>query len=75
MVELRSRLPEDLKKKMEKFGVDWSPIIERMIESKIRNLAKIEKIIAKSKMTENDALELGKEINKLVAERFRNACY
>jgi len=60
---------------MEKFGVDWSPIIRRMIESEIRNLAKIEEIISKSRMTEEDALELSKKINKLVAERFRNACY
>ena len=71
MAELRIRIPEDLKMKMEKFGVDWSPIIRRMIEDEIRNLAKIEEIISKSRMTEEDALELGKKINKLVAERFR----
>ena len=71
MAELRIRIPEDLKRKMEKFGVDWSPIIRRMIESEIRNLAKIEEIISKSRMTEEDALKPGKKINKLVAERFR----
>jgi len=71
MAELRIRIPEDLKRKMEKFGIDRSPIIRRMIESEIRNLAKIEEIISKSRMTEEDALELGKKINKLVAERFR----
>jgi len=42
-----------------------------MIKKEIRNLAKIEEIIFKSKMTEKDALELGKKVNKLVAERFR----
>ena len=71
MAELRIRIPEDLKRKMEKFGVDWTPIIRRMIEDEIRNLAKIEEIISKSRMTEEDALKLGKKINKLVAERFR----
>ena len=71
MVELRIRIPEDLKRKMEKLGVDWSPVIRRMIEDEIRNLAKIEEIISKSRMTEEDALKLGKKINKLVAERFR----
>jgi len=71
MAELRIRIPEDLKRKIEKFGVDWSPIIRRMIESETRNLAKIEEIISKSRMTEKDALELGKKINKLIAERFR----
>ena len=71
MAELRIRIPEDLKRKMEKFGIDRSPIIRRMIESEIRNLAKIEEIISKSRMTEEGALRLGKKMNKLVAERFR----
>ena len=71
MAELRIRIPEDLKRKMEKFGVDWSPVIRRMTESETRNLAKIEEIISKSRMTEEDALELGKKVSRLIAERFR----
>ena len=71
MAELRIRIPEDLKRKMEKFGVDWTPIIRRMIEDEIRNLAKIEEIISKSRMTEDNALELGKKVSRLIAERFR----
>jgi len=32
MVELKIKIPEDLKRKMEKFEVDWSPAIRRIIE-------------------------------------------
>ncbi|AIY89553.1 hypothetical protein [Geoglobus acetivorans] len=71
MAELKIRVPEDLKKKMEKFGVDWSPAIRKMIEREIQNLTEIERIISRSKMTEEDALELGENISKSIAERFR----
>ncbi|WP_202319184.1 hypothetical protein [Archaeoglobus neptunius] len=71
MAELKIKIPEDLKRKMEKFEVDWSPAIRKMIEKEIQNLTEIEKIVSKSKMTEEDALELGEKISRSIAERFR----
>jgi hypothetical protein len=72
MAELKVRIPEDLKRKMEKFEVDWSPAIRRMIEREIQNLTELEKIVSKSQMTEENALMLGKKISRSIAERFRN---
>lgn len=72
MVELKIKIPEDLKRKMGKFEVDWSPAIRRIIEREIQNLTEIERIVSKSKMTEEDALELGEKISKSIAERFRD---
>ena len=71
VAELKIKIPEDLKRKMEKFGVDWSPEIRRMIEREIQNLTEIERIISKSKMTEENALELGRKISKSIAEKFK----
>ncbi len=34
-------------------------------------MTEMERIISKSKMTEEDALELGEKISKSIAERFR----
>ena len=68
MAELKVRIPEDLKRKMEKFEVDWSPAIRRMIEREIQNLTELEKIVSKS--------QIRKCFNawqkELIAERFRN---
>ncbi len=72
MAELKIKIPEDLKRKMDEFGVDWSPAIRKMIEKEIHNFMEIERIISKSKMTEEDALELGKRVSKYIAEKFRN---
>ena len=63
-------VPESVKKKLEEFGINWSIAIRRMIENKIQDLIEIDEIISKSKMTEKDALELAKKINRLIAERF-----
>lgn len=71
MTELKIKIPEDLKRKMEKFGVDWSPAIRRMIKREIQNLTEIERIVSKSRMTEEDALELGGKVSKSIAERFK----
>jgi len=65
MAELRVKIPEDLKKKMEKFDVDWSPAIRRMIEKEIQNLTELERIVSKSKMTEDDAIKLGEKVSKV----------
>jgi protein-tyrosine-phosphatase len=70
MAELKIKIPEDLKKKMEKFEVDWSPAIRRMMEREIQNLTEIERVISKSRMTEEDALELGEKISKSIAEKY-----
>jgi len=68
---LKIKIPEDLKRKMDELGVDWSPAIRRMIEREIQNLSEIERIISKSRMAEEDALELGEKVSKSIAERFR----
>ena len=52
MAELRIEIPEDLKRKMEKFRIDWSQAIRRMIEGEIQNLEKLEEIVSRNQMTE-----------------------
>ena len=72
MAELKIKIPEELKKKIEKLGIDWSPAVRRMIEKEIQNLGEIEKIVSKSKMSDEDALEIGKKISKSIAEKFKS---
>jgi hypothetical protein len=44
MTELKIEIPEGLRRKMEKFGVDWSPAIRRMFRRAIQNLTETEGI-------------------------------
>lgn len=71
MAELRIDIPEDLKRKMERFRINWSQVIRRMIEREIQNLERLEEIVSRSQMAEKDFFELGEKVSKSIAERFR----
>jgi len=71
MAELRIDIPEDLKRKMERFRIDWSQAIRKMIEREIQNIEKLEEIVSRSQMTEKDVFKLSERVSKSVAEKFR----
>lgn len=63
-------VPEDLKKDMdESKEINWSEVARAAIKSKVEQLRILKSITAKSKLTEKDALELGRKINKSLHER------
>lgn len=70
MVSITLSVPEELKKEMDDFPeMNWSEIARQAIREKLNILRKMDMILSKSKMTEKDALELGKKVNKAVAKR------
>lgn len=44
--------------------------VQRLIREKLEGFLKVERIVAKSKLTEKDALELGRRVNKRLAKRY-----
>ena len=73
MAELRIIIPEELKKKMEKLNVDWASITRGLIKKEVEELTELKDIISRSKLTEEDALILGRKVNKSLAKRFRDS--
>jgi plasmid maintenance system antidote protein VapI len=64
-------VPEDLKHEMDKEkAINWSEVARAAIKIKISRLKILKAISAKSKLTEKDALELGRKINKSLHERY-----
>jgi len=64
-------VPEDLKKEMdESREINWSEVARVAIKNKILQLKLLKQITSKSKLTENDALELGRKINKSLHQRY-----
>ncbi|HLD10585.1 MAG TPA: hypothetical protein VJB89_00760 [Candidatus Nanoarchaeia archaeon] len=58
-------IPEDLKREMdESKDINWSEVARSAIRDKIIQLKILKEITSKSKLTEKDALELGRKINK-----------
>lgn len=67
-------LSDELHEKMKKFQeIRWSEIVRQSIEERINMLEEVEKIAAKSKLTEEDVRAFSKKIKSLASKRFMNA--
>ena len=65
-------LADDLKEQMEEFeDINWSAVAREAIKNKLSQLILFKSIVSKSKLTEKDALELGKKINASLHERYK----
>ena len=72
MATLTLSVPEELKNNMDTFPeMNWSAVARTAIQERIEMLHKFKEFTRESKMTEKDALILGKKVNKKVAERYR----
>lgn len=72
MVNITLSVSEELKKKMEQFPeINWSEVARQAIKEKAVQLAVLKAIASKSKLTEKDASELGRKINKGLAKRYK----
>ncbi|RMF90487.1 MAG: hypothetical protein D6733_03660 [Methanobacteriota archaeon] len=70
MSEIVVDLPEDLKKVMSKHkSVDWSGIAEEAIRKAAAEIELLNAIASESKLTEEDALKLGRKVKKGMWDR------
>lgn len=70
-------VPEELKQELDKLPeVNWSEAIRNFLSEKVKResfLRKLDKMLEKSKLTEEDALELGRKIKKGRFEKLKQA--
>jgi hypothetical protein len=72
MVSVTLAVPHELKEEMDQHPeMNWSEVARQAIREKVLLLKKMDSLLAKSKLTEKDALELGKSVNKALAKRYR----
>ena len=65
-------IPDELKKQMEEFhDINWSAVAREAIKIRLSQLILFKTIVSKSKLTEKDALEIGKKINASLHKRFK----
>ena len=74
MTTMTLAVPNELKHKMETFPeMNWSEIARKAFRQKIRDLEFLEEFTKDSTLTEEDALRLGRELNKRLAKRHKKA--
>ena len=65
-------IPEELKKRMDACEtVNWSGVARQAIERQLDDLEFIKEFKKDSSMTEEDAVRLGRLVNKGLSERYR----
>ncbi len=73
MGTLSVSVPDELREKMIKLDeINWSAVARRAFEEKVKEIELLKKIASKSKLTEKDALEIGRKINEGMAKKFRS---
>ena len=74
MVSMTLAIPKEMKKEMELYPeINWSVVARAAIKRKLQILQEMDRILANSKLTEQDALLLGRKITKKVARKFESA--
>ena len=69
MVTMTLAVSPELKKRMDKFEhINWSAVARQAFEKQLTDLEVIRKITEHSTLTEKDALELGRMVNKSLFE-------
>ncbi|MBC7129157.1 MAG: hypothetical protein H5T45_05450 [Thermoplasmatales archaeon] len=70
MTNITLSIPDELKKKMEKYSeIKWSQIARKAIEEKIRELELLDKLTKDSKLTEKDVEEIDRFIKGEIARK------
>ncbi|MBU2589622.1 MAG: hypothetical protein KKB39_02545 [Nanoarchaeota archaeon] len=72
MVSLTLSVPNELKHEMDLFPeINWSAVAREAIKSKVIQLEKFKQFTKNSNFTENEALNLGKELTAKVMGRHK----
>ena len=72
MTTITLSIPEEMKQEMDKQKfINWSAVAREAIREKLADLALFKSIIAKSKLTEKDADEIGDKISIAMHESYK----
>ncbi len=70
MVSITLAVPVDLKQKMDQFAeINWSAVARAAFTQKVADLDFIKTFKSQSILTEDDAIQLGRELNKKLAKK------
>jgi hypothetical protein len=71
MVNLTLAVPKEMKSDMDEFPeINWSEVARQAIAQKLRDLHFLKRMKSKSTLTEEDAVALGRKVNRALAKRY-----
>lgn len=71
MANMTLSIPDELRKKLNNFKeMNWSAVAREAFLQKIADLEFLREFKSKSELTKEDALKLGKKVNKRLSKRY-----
>ncbi len=71
VVEIIVSVPKELEKEFKKLDPFLLQLaMQKLVKEKLEEFVKVEKILSKSKLTEREALKLGRKVNKSLAKKY-----
>jgi len=71
MVSITLSVPEEMKKEMDTFAeINWSAVAREAIKQRLVMLEKFKAFARESTISEEDAIDLGRKVNRAVAKRY-----
>ena len=70
MAELTIKIPDELGFIKQASNIDWSILVNKLVVSKLDEIARLKKIVSKSKLTKKDVDELSDKINTSLSQRY-----
>ncbi len=72
MKEIVVKIPEDVAREVEEIEkIDVSILVNKLLMERVLELARLKKIVEKSKLSEEKAKELADEVNEALYKRYR----
>lgn len=72
MASLTLAVPAELKQKMDSFRyINWSEVARAAIVNKVQMLQRMDKLLSKSILTQEDTIKYGRLINKHIWKRHK----
>ena len=74
MVNMTLSIPKELKKDMDSIPwVNWSEVARSAIRDRVRALKVLEEFTSDSELTEEEAIELGRKVNRSLFKRYKES--
>jgi len=74
MGDMVIEIPEELREELEGLPkVNWQLVVRRVLKHELDEILELKRIISKSKLTEEDVLELSEKIDKSLSKRFKES--
>ncbi len=69
-MKLEVEIPEELKELKSASPISWQLAVEKRLKEELNELARLERIAAKSKLSEKKATELADEVSLALAKKY-----